>query len=217
MASSCGLENYVTFYAPSENSPSSTSPTRILVHNTLNTSLYFRGYQVYYRIYASDSNVTSPTAAASDASVIESSLSTTTPDTVVTRLKNAGYKQVVGLVGSSSASPLISVAAADVEKTIIAKLDFNAGTAVVSVGGVDQTASPYETRLLRRAVTNSLGEYRTFGDSAISDDCSSTTGKYFWIRMYAVAYGIDNSFYNIYSLPLVLANTILLGEPSSTS
>ncbi len=187
------------------------------MHSTENTNAYFIGYEVFYRIYCGSSSTEAPASASTDASVIEENFSATVPDVIVQRLLAKNYKTIVGLVDGSGVSPLISISATDIGQSIQASLDLENGTAKIFVGNVLQASSPYQPREIRRNVTDSNSANRLFTDPTTGDDCNTSSGStYFWIKAYAVAYGITDDFQNLYSTPLILANTINL-PTSSTS
>jgi hypothetical protein len=200
----CGFQDYVYLYPPTE---SSSGTLLALTHNTNNVSAYFRGYEVYYRIYLTSDTI-SPSAASSDASKIEASWSDVYPDQVIKRIKDAGYVSMVASltspVMSPKAAPLVTVASADVAKLVQASLDLASGEMKVTVPGSPDVVTTYH---VRRNVVAPDSSYREFTDFTPGSDCDSSSGSYYWIRAYAFAYGFDGSLAPIYSTPTVLAAT----------
>jgi hypothetical protein len=223
MLASCGTEEYVYLYAPSEyNSPSSTSLTRNMLHNTNNEGSIFQGYQLYYKIYGCTSPTEAPALAATEASAIESSSSS--PDVVYTKLTSTyGYKPVLAFQtsGKRISTPIVKIASTDTGHSIYASFEFDSGSASIE----DTTASSIESFLIRRSVSDSDSSsttgYKEFSDlrtaAADTDDVVTTNGSaHYWIRIYALAYGLNSTTWtNVYSSPAVLANTIYLGANGS--
>ena len=218
--STCGLQEYEYLYPPSE---ASSSTDLVIYHNTSNISSTFLGYQIYYRIYCGTSSVTPPAAAITDASTIESSWADVYPDVVIKRLKAAGY---VPMVSSSSLSspyvtsikpdPFLAISSSESSSSvhgIISLSSVNSGQWTKTVGSATST-----TLYVRRNAKDASSNYRTFYDLTYSDDDCEGTGNYFWIRAYAFAYGLDNSFSPFYSTPIRLtsstydADTLYLGS-----
>lgn len=220
LLSSCGLEEYVYLYPPSEYYSSGTSSlTRNMSHNTLNAdSSFFLGYQVYYKIYGSSSLLEEPALAATEASSIESSSS---PDVAFSRLSGSyGYKPIIGMTsgGNLASTPIVRIADSNKADSIYASFDLENGT--VTVYNSSQT-SEEDFDIYRSATDNSSSSgYKSFTDltTALADEDVDTKNgtAYYWIRVYGIAYGLNTAtFESIYSSPAVLADTIYLGAAGS--
>lgn len=214
LCSTCGIANYDYLYPPTDQSDAILSTTRILSHNTENANASsFSGYKIYYKIYGSSSD-TAPDSAASDASYIDSSWTSTYPDTIFQKISSTyGYKEIVGLDVSNGYSlvstPLVRIKKTSLSDAVIASLNLEDGTITIT----DSTTSSQTNYAIRRKVIDTDASYKKFTDQLDSTDKDAdvnyTDGsKYCWIRIYAIAYGQDNSFTDVYSIPCVLAATI---------
>jgi len=202
---SCGIEDYEYLYPPSEYS----SGTTILIkHNTQNKeSSSFLGYQFYYKIYQGDSSSTPPTTASTDGATIEANWSTIYPDVIVKRMTDAGYVKMVSskdlsssTVTSLKADPLFNIGSTELAKTVVASLDLSSGIWSKTV----DNGTP-ESYYLRRQATSATSEHLSFTDLEYSStDCDTTnpSGSKFWIRIYAVAYGVNSDWTPVYGTPI---------------
>jgi len=202
---SCGIEDYVYLYPPSEYS---SGTTIIVKHNTQNKEASaFLGYQFYYKIYLNDSSSTPPAAATADAATIEANWTTVYPDVVVKRITDAGYVKMASskdldsaTVTTLKADPFFDLSSSELSKSVAATLYLNTGTWSKAVDNV--TTSTY---YLRRQATSSTSEHLSFTDLEYSStDCDTTSpsGSKFWIRIYAVAYGVNADWTPLYGTPI---------------
>jgi len=170
-------------------------------HNTNNDSASFIGYEIYYRIYENASD------AASDGATIQASWDTASPDTVVQRMKNLNYVQVIDeYVGLQK--PFISVDPADTSNDIFISMTFDA-----SGSGSIKNESVETLIRIRRNAKDSSDTYRTFGDlvkDADDLDCkyadTTTEPAKAYLRSYVFAYGLSASFGDLYSRPTLLTS-----------
>lgn len=204
---SCGIEEYDYLYPPTE---LSSGTTIIIKHNTQNQEVSsFLGYQFYYKIYLGDSSSTPPTAANTDAATIESNWTTVYPDVVLKRMTDAGYVKMASSVDTTDGSstvvkttksdPFLDVSLLEATESVMATLDLNSGIWTKLVN------SASESYYLRRQATSSSSEHLSFTDLEYSStDCDpgNPSGSYFWIRIYAVAYGVDTDWTPLYSAPI---------------
>ena len=204
--SSCGLESYRNLFAPIELGSSGT--TLIVKHNTSNKdSSDFLGYQFYYKIYCNNDSSTIPAAASTDAATIESNWTDIYPDVVVKRMTDAGYVTMVSsddhtssVVTLAKTEPFLRLDSTELAKAVTATLDLHSGEWYKTVDSV-VTETFY---LRRRAKSGTASGYLSFSDLEYSsEDCdsSSTTGTRFWLRVYAVAYGIGTDWSPFFSTP----------------
>lgn len=202
---SCGIEEYDYLYPPTE---LSSGTTIIIKHNTQNLDVSsFLGYQFYYKIYLGDSSSTPPTAANTDAATIESNWTTVYPDVVLKRMTDAGYVKMASskdlsspVVTTLKADPFLDIGSGDLAKSVAATLYLGTGTWDKTIDN-----SITDSYYLRRQATSASSEHLSFTDLEYSStDCDpgDPSGSCFWIRIYAVAYGVDTDWTPLYSAPV---------------
>jgi hypothetical protein len=202
---SCGIEDYDYLYPPTE---LSSGTTIIIKHNIQNMEANaFLGYQFYYKIYQGDSASTPPTAANTDAATIESNWTSVYPDVVVKRMTDAGYVKMASskdlsssVVTTLKADPFFDISSGELAKSVTATLYLGTGTWDKTVDN-----STTNTYYLRRQATSASSEHLSFTDLEYSStDCDSTnpSGSRFWIRIYAVAYGVNSNWTPLYGTPV---------------
>ncbi len=222
ISSSCGLEDYPYLY-PASGVTESSSTTLDFSHNPENSTDYFLGYEVYYRIYDGTSSSAS-SVAGTDSSYIESSWTSVTPDVILARLKAKGYTRLIHLksdLTTVQAAPFVKFSSSISSGYCSFTLD-QTGTAVIQVNG-----STTENFYARRNSTNSsTGVYRTFGDFTKDDDCDFTStgvaasakAAYAYVQAYVFAYGVNSATLDtVVSTPKRLTSGAIALTASSSS
>jgi hypothetical protein len=210
--SACGVDTYVYLEAPIEASSSKSSTTRILIHNTNNSSTSFLGYEVYYKIYCGGSDSSTPPASLdAEVTTLDANWSTAYPDSIISNLKNKGYRTMVGVKDGVTVSLLLPIDAADTGLAIQAELDLLGGTVRLIRPSSQAVISSLSLYRNATSSTSTSSNYLEFSDPTIGDDCDTKSGSTsFWIRAYAVAFGLSDSLAEIRSVPVVLADHVYL-------
>ncbi len=193
----CGVDNFVYLYPVKQilHSPSADDFNNYYEFRTTdddnasNASDYFRGFEIYYRIYNSD------TIRAQDVSDI-STWNTNNPTTVFNYISTTKKYVRMNAAGRIGSYPLIFGTSTD-RDVKIRLIDYGIESAAINVGGTG-LGTPLRTKN-EGTQTDSF----TFGEiaSTDSDVTYSTSGETtkFYVQAYVFAYGYDTVYKPIYS------------------
>jgi len=198
----CGVDDFVYLYPVTQllNSPSADPSKNYFSFrttdddNSSNVSDYFRGFEIYYRIYNSD------TVRAQDASDI-AAYNTNNPTTVFNFV--ATSKRYVRMNSSAriGAFPLIAGTSSD-RDVKIRFADYPPEIASIDVGG-SGLGTPLRTKNEGTETDSFVFTEITQGDSDVSYSTSGLTDTFF-VQAYVFAYGYDTVYKPIYSAAFAL-------------
>ncbi len=198
--SSCGIETFVYLYPPRrnyENSNSDDDANRYCEFktadstNSTSASAYFRGTEIYYRIYENEADCSS------DITVIDKRNEDNPSGVALYVLETKKYALLGFNEGSSDIRPLITSSAAD--RTIRFRLEDYGGTADPAKLRINGSIAGTPCR--SRAISGDRLFKNTTIQSSDSDVTSSSTPSltHFFVNFYAVSYGYDQNFRTVYS------------------
>ncbi len=217
---SCGIDQFIYLHPPTALA-TPESPNEPLTaffsfrttdeDNNNDSSGYFKGWEVYYRIYNS-------TAQRSQDATDIATKNDKDPANVYSYVVNTkSYRRMTLINGSESASmlpaPLLSAAASDRTVTI---RPFPLGEEYPAEFTTDKGLGTEQALpLIWRTSPGSDGKPKSFEYEDIAEDdgdvkYSSSSGKEAWyIQAYAFAYGFDESFRAIHSKAAALGSLII--------
>ena len=195
LLSSCGIDNFVYLYPVTQllNNPSSVDPSlnyfafRTSDKNNHDASGdYFKGFEIYYRIYNSE------TIRSSEASDIYS-YNDKNPTTSFNYLVNSKKYSRMVHVGRTTEIPLIPGSTDNQDVTIRLTKNGDEYPAAFSVGSLENLGDP--RRSLNEGTSFVPFDYAniTESDNDVQYSSSSTKDKWF-VQAYVVTYGYDESY-----------------------
>jgi len=201
----CGIEEYLYFYPPTLTSLVTEIVPIAFSHYKSNDSVNFYGYELYYLLIDANNE-----AFISDCnSKIDSSGKAASA--LIPVLKERGFKPLIGLDASGNALGSVPLFRISQEGVDSGDIDFQIQIDEFGTVKVTGDGAPYVTApaFIRRNSKTTNGKYRTFsnfieddvdndGDTAYVDEPKPAKVIF---RAYVFAYGITDSFSEIFSLP----------------
>ncbi len=192
---SCGIETFAYLYPPRrdyENSnldDESKRYCRFITADSSNDPQYFKGTEIYYRIYEKESDCTA------DISMI-STKNDNNPSGVVEYILGTKKYALLGRDTSPSGSrPLIGRAASD--QTVRFRLqDYGGDPAGFTLNGTPWGIPYRSSDIIGNKMFNSSTIHSSDSDVFPS---SSPSTSYFFVNFYAASYGYDKNFRTLYS------------------
>lgn len=237
----CGIETVATLQPPFFTSTGNNLIS--LTHNTSNSdSNSCKGYDIYYRAYATQANAETALQAIETATAA----STASPETVLALLQSSGFTRIFDANGSEGANgtrPLFYVSASEITTAVTYQiyLDSTSSSSPNSTVTLSGSNSPlfasgfsswYFTRSVAIPTTWHVSISRSISTSSspvsFESNYSPTDGDYvgtgqaanstLYFVFFAVAYGLDTSsgsFSFLYSFPTSLFTSIsyILNSP----
>ncbi len=230
----CGIETVATLQPPIFTSTGAASLS--LIHNTANSdSTSCKGYDIYYRAYATQANADSARQAVEQATAA----STASPETVLALLQTSGFTRIFdanGLDGANGTRPLFYVSASEIATAVTyqIQLDSTPSSSPNSTATLSGSNSPlfasgfsswYFTRSVAIPTTRHVSISRSISTSnspvSFESNYSPTDADYngsgqaanstLYFVFFAVVYGLDTSsgsFSFLYSFPTSLFTSV---------
>lgn len=197
LCAGCGIDDFVYLYPVTQllHSPSADDANNYYEFRTTdddnasNAGEYFKGFEIYYRIYSTES------ARNQDSSDI-SSYNTNNPTTVFNYISTTKKFTRMTATGRLGAFPLIAGTAGD-RDVKIRLIDYGGELAEIVVGGTS-LGTPRRTKNGGTETDSFKFEEIASGDSDFSYSASSEAGP-FYVLAYVLAYGYDTAYKPIYS------------------
>jgi hypothetical protein len=183
------------------------------VHNDANSD-NFLGYDIYYRVYQKESDATS------DRSTVVALADSTSsaPDTVLTKIKNLGYKKIYNaLTPTVEPTPLLNFELSNsATKYYLYMESGSVSTNWYYTTNADTSSEGTElVRGIEQASgSNSFNYPYTTSDGDYKGSSGSSSGSTVYFMAFAIAYGYNlASLTNIYSLPASLEEPLSFTLP----
>jgi hypothetical protein len=212
LLAACGIEDYIYFYPVTQyiNRPSTVDKalnywsfkTRDVDNVDGENADYFKGFEVYYKIY------TSPSTLSSDVSAIDSN-NENNPSTSYSYLINTKGYERMSSVSRVGKYPLI--AAGTTNRVVTIRLtDYSNLTAGIMVDGESLGQALRTLDDISVASSDYYFEYDEIDASDSSTTCDSdvkytawatSDAKNCYVQAYVMAYGYDSNYKRIYSVP----------------
>jgi len=193
----CGVDDFVYLYPVTQllHTPSADAANNYYEFRTTdddnasNAGDYFKGFEIYYRIY------NSATVRDQDSSDI-SSYNTNNPTTVFNYISTT--KKFVRLTSADriGSFPLIAGTSSD-RDVKIRLIDYGGELAEIAVGGTG-LGTPLRNKNAGAETDSFVFDEITAGDSDVSYSASGETAKWY-VQAYVLAYGYDTAYKPIYS------------------
>jgi hypothetical protein len=212
LTSSCGIDTFVYLYpvnqllnSPSENDPVNNYFKFKTSDEDNNSSAYFKGYEIYYRIYSDKATRNSDVSAISaynDANPT-TALTTLVSSYRYTRMVYTGKTTDIPLIEGTTTNRVISIRLTDyfTYKASISDDGSNDGSGSL---GIPMRTLNDGTKI----VSFDYGNIHTSGDSDVSSNSSSSPDVWY-VQAYVVAYGYDESYKPYYSSLFSLAHVVI--------
>jgi hypothetical protein len=226
----CGIDDYIYLEYVSDNLVTADLNNRVTVSSLPSQNTYFRNYEIFYRLYISDSMVLS-TIGSGQLSTINTSLS-------------SDYSAILPYTDKTSTATTSTNIASFFSGRNYYPLDFQdnytlrSGGFIIDFAGTnpspvlfDQYQTPHylyrsysmsnlsaSDRLLVNTMDLNSSQNANVNKNADVQDKSGISGsRYVYINMYMVAYGIDNNYSPIYSKPTWLGVFLLPNSSTASS
>ncbi len=213
----CGIDEYIYLEPVSNvtNNPTDTPDASFRYYafitkdadNAANASGYFKGWEIYYRIYNSQSDRNTDTAA------IAAKIDADPANAFYYVSTTKKYRRMTFIHGNDTSAPYSAplLTGDTVDRTVLIRPYTINETypAAFTVNGVPWTISG-ENVLVWRSVSEVLAKSFEHADISSTDadvqfNSGSSTGSWY-AQAYAFAYGFDTSFKVIYSKPVSLGS-----------
>ena len=202
ISSSCGLNDYPYLNPPGVKISNGIDKIAYIYNRTDNDPDVFRGYELYYKIYNSDT----PSDISDDDKAIYQ-----TDEPEPSDLTAQGYKRINTVLDTddSTTYPMIPLDYSDRDSSISISLHFENISAASQATGYAEY-SGYSNKYFYRTVKEyiSLGNYnyKSFKkeDLETGDSDLPSSAPNYILSLYVFSYGKSDNVYNIYSRPIYL-------------
>ena len=207
----CGLESFANLEGPKADEirlPFGTSHIVEFEHNEeSNNGEEFQGYRIYYKLY---NNSSTSNTIDNDRSVIDREPVNRDPS----RLDSRGYRQIIA--NNNATVPTIPIASSqrDAQFTITIDLSNNEATGSTAYwpntsvalyrNTIDESSNNFKRFPNESAPDKLQDEFSARDDDADENIVSAIGGGEFYVALYAIAVGIDNTFQPLFSQPVFL-------------
>lgn len=208
----CGLPSFEVIYEPYAKAAGTTGNLEFL-HNTLNaSSTVFVGYEIYYRLYVSESVARTEIAAIS-------AFNQTEPSNVVNRLTSTlGYQRISGSSISSGSKPVIAIESTEKSSSINFELTFSkifqSETPQITIAANPMTNGSIRRNVLDPANPDTGKEFFAIGKTETAIDINRSgipSTEEYYLQLYVLAYGISTTnFLEVYSQAVSLGQLLTI-------
>ena len=200
VASGCGLESTLNYNVPMNFNPYSGNAIT-LQHDTTNGGIGgFFGYDVYYHVYANETDATNAV------SMISTAIDTTTytPSQSLAKLKNYGFIRMAAFSDVTDFGTLLEPVFKVSAPTAAANFSISIDNSTDWFFSLNSSST--KTTLFRNIGNSNYLSFNTpyFGNGSDVDytgNIAATASTTVYVAMFAVAYGVDSTFTPINSYP----------------